>query len=98
MLRLVTILMVLVTFLIPLLECFDRWDRPGLSNDTEFPVFVIALLISMILLSLVAIARRIQDQLTDQTTALIVYQRTNQESHAWFYITPPAAFSPPLRT
>ena len=98
MLRLVTILMVSVTFLMPLLECFDRWDGPGLSNDTEFPVFVIALLISMVLLALVAIARRIKDQLAKQTTTPIVYRRTNQESHAWFYITPTAAFSPPLRT
>lgn len=22
----------------PLLELFDRWDAPGLSNDTEFRV------------------------------------------------------------
>ena len=34
-----TLFFVLVTFLAPLAECFDRWDAPGIGNDTEFAVF-----------------------------------------------------------
>lgn len=98
LLELVTIVLISVTALMPLLECFDRWDRPGLSHDTEFPVFLIALLISMILVALIAIARRIKDRLSDQTTTLVVYERTNAEHETWFDIAAPIAFSTPLRT
>lgn len=52
----------MVTFLMPLLECFDRWDKPGLSNDTEFPVFLIVLFVALVLLALVAMARKFFDR------------------------------------
>jgi len=58
LIKFVTIFFVMVTFLMPLLECFDRWDRPGLSNDTEMPVFLIVLFVSLVLLAVVAMARR----------------------------------------
>ena len=56
--KFVTISFVMATFLMPLLECFDRWDRPGLSNDTEMPIFLIFLFVSLVLLAVVAMARR----------------------------------------
>jgi hypothetical protein len=50
LLQFATFLFVLVTFLAPLSECFDRWDTPGLSNDTEFAVFALILLLCLVLL------------------------------------------------
>lgn len=52
----------MVTFLMPLLESFDRWDKPGLSNDTEFPVFLTVLFVALVLLALVAMARKFFDR------------------------------------
>lgn len=74
LLKFVTIFFVLVTFLMPLLECFDRWDRPGLSNDTEFPVFLIALFVTLVLLAAVAIASRFHDDLGHMRTTEIRYE------------------------
>lgn len=42
--------MMLMGAFIPLLELFDRWDAPGLSNDTEFAVFALILVICLVLL------------------------------------------------
>ena len=44
-----TILFLWVTVCAPLLECFDRWDAPGLTNDIEFPLFLIVLLVTLAL-------------------------------------------------
>lgn len=44
-----TILFLWVTVCAPLVECFDRWDAPGLTNDTEFPLFLTALLVALAL-------------------------------------------------
>jgi hypothetical protein len=41
---------VLVTFLAPLAECFDRWDAPGIGNDTEFAVFFLIFALCLVLL------------------------------------------------
>lgn len=42
--------MMLIGAFIPLLEFFDRWDAPGLSNDTEFSVYAFILAICFVLL------------------------------------------------
>lgn len=34
----------------PLLELFDRWDKPGISNDTEFAVHALLFAICLVLL------------------------------------------------
>ena len=44
-----TILMLIGAFY-PLLELFDRWDPPGLSNDTEFKVYALLFAICLVLL------------------------------------------------
>jgi hypothetical protein len=36
--------------IIPLLEFFDRWDAPGLSNDTELSVYAFVFAICLVLL------------------------------------------------
>lgn len=40
----------LIASFVPLLEWFDRWDAPGLSNDTEYAVFALVLMICLVLL------------------------------------------------
>lgn len=54
-----TLLFVLVTFLAPLLECFDRWDAPGLANDTEFGLFALVLVLCLVLLVCALLAARL---------------------------------------
>lgn len=44
-LKLVAIFLVMVTFPMALLDYFNGWDRPGLSNGTEFSIFLIVGLI-----------------------------------------------------
>jgi hypothetical protein len=53
-----TLLFLLVMFLAPLAEFFDRWDAPGLSNDTEFGVFALVLALCLVLVVCMLIAAR----------------------------------------
>ena len=99
LLRIVTIIMVTMTVLMPLLECFDRWDRPGLGNDTEFPVFLITLFITLVILAAAAIASRMMARQNDQTETEISYEFVRSEFCSWADM-PLSAFvsiSPPLR-
>lgn len=50
MLQLGLVLLLMATFLTPIAELFDRWDAPGLGNDTEFPLFLFVLFICLVLL------------------------------------------------
>jgi hypothetical protein len=34
----------------PLLELFDRWDAPGLANDTEFKVYALLFALCLVVL------------------------------------------------
>lgn len=45
-----TMILLLAAFVIPLLELFDRWDAPGLGNDTEMGVFFLVLVLCLVLL------------------------------------------------
>ncbi|MCU1223261.1 MAG: hypothetical protein JWQ42_1354 [Edaphobacter sp.] len=58
MLQVGTFLFVLVTFLAPLMECFDRWDAPGLANDTEFGLFTLIFALCLVLLVCMLMAAR----------------------------------------
>jgi len=58
LLQIGTFLFLLVIFYAPLAECFDRWDAPGLSNDTEFAVFAIVLALCLVLVVCLLIAGR----------------------------------------
>ena len=44
-----TLILILAGFLPPLFECFDRWDAPGLGNDTEMGLFFIVFFICLAL-------------------------------------------------
>ena len=97
LLKLVTILFVSATLLMPLLECFDTWDKPGLTNDTEFPVFLITLFISLVLLAVWAIARRTMEQQKAKIRTAVVYEILWSELTSWVDLLVPPFVSPPLR-
>jgi hypothetical protein len=92
-----TIGFLLVTFLTPLLECFDTWDRPGLTNDSELPVFLFILSIALILLVATIIAGLTLARHTATTKTRIVYEFFHSEMRAWHDIVIPPILSPPLR-
>src|SRR5260370_19290223 len=50
LLQIGSFLLLLVTFVAPLSECFERWDAPGISNDVEFAVFALILALCLVLL------------------------------------------------
>jgi hypothetical protein len=56
LLQIGTFLFLLVIFCAPLAECFDRWDAPGLSNDTEFAVFALVFALCLVLVVCLLIA------------------------------------------
>jgi hypothetical protein len=58
LLQIGTMLLLLVSFAVPLAEYFDRWDPAGVADDTEFAVFAFVLAVCLILLvcQLVALA------------------------------------------
>jgi hypothetical protein len=43
-------IMMLIGAIYPLLEIFDRWDPPGLSNDTELSVYALLFAVCLALL------------------------------------------------
>jgi len=99
LLRFVTIVMVTMTLLTPLLECFDRWDRPGLGNDTEFPLFLITLFITLVILIAAAISRRMMARQNAQTETGIACEFVRSE-FLWptdITASPFSSISPPLR-
>lgn len=95
--KLVTIFLVAMTILMPVLECFDRWDRPGLSNDTELPLFLIVLFVSFVLMAVAAIAARAMERQSEQTTTEIVYEFVRTQFSSWTDVIVPPVLSPPLR-
>lgn len=97
LLRLVTIVMISMTFLLPLLEYFDRWDRPGLGNDSEFPLFLITLFITLAILVAVAIARRMMARQNARSESAIVCEFARSEFYSWTDIIVSPFISPPLR-
>jgi hypothetical protein len=97
LLKFATILLVTVTFLMPLLECFDRWDKPGLTNDTEFPVFLVVLFVALVLLAVGAMARRALDRQGNTVEGYILYEPFVVLLDAWTDIVVAPFVSPPLR-
>ncbi len=43
-------ILMLIGAIYPLLELFDRWDPPGLSNDTELRVYAFLFAVCLVLL------------------------------------------------
>jgi hypothetical protein len=87
-----------VLFLAPLAECFDSWDPPGISNDSEFALFVLVFTLCLVLL----VSKLISDLAT--RVSLIWLANYHQFAHAkaaeaglsFTNFIPPLP-SPPLR-
>lgn len=43
-------MLLIAAFIVPLIEFFDHWDPPGLSNDTEYAVYALVFAICLVLL------------------------------------------------
>ena len=95
--RFAVIILVTMTVLMPLLEYFDRWDRPGLGNDTELPLFLVTLFITLVMLVAAAIARRMFARQNAQTETDIVFEFIPSELISWTDIVVPPFVTPPLR-
>jgi hypothetical protein len=50
------LLLMLATFVAPVVEMFDRWDAPGLGNDTEFALFLFVFLLCLVLVVAMLVA------------------------------------------
>lgn len=93
-----TLIMLLATLLTPLSEALDRWDAPGLSNDTEFHIFAFVLLLALVLLVSKLIAVRSQIILLIASPLVLA---PHEEHVAWNDFALLSIFtpdnSPPLR-
>jgi hypothetical protein len=49
LLQFATVLLLLAGFIAPIVEIFDHWDPEGLSDDTEFGVFALLLVLTFVL-------------------------------------------------
>jgi hypothetical protein len=49
LLQIGALLLTLATLLAPISEALDRWDPPGLGNDTEMGVFALILVLCLLL-------------------------------------------------
>jgi len=91
------ILLIVATFVAPLAECFDRWDAPGLGNDTEFALFLFVFLICLVLVVAMLVAL---GALKRQFVSRLVPLRMTflMETLVWVMPFPvPPHSSPPLR-
>lgn len=92
-----TFLFILTALLAPLAECFDRWDAPGLTDDTEFTLFALVFVLCLVLLisKLISVFAQLI-----HLVALPLDKRserlTPSRSEAFFGIIPSLS-SPPLR-
>jgi len=98
LLQLGTWCLFLAAFITPLVECFDRWDEPGIANDTEFAVFALILTLCLVLLvskllSVVALAMR----LVAQSHSLDAESASAASAHSLIAFFVPPLSSPPLR-
>lgn len=91
-----TILFLWVTVCAPLVECFDRWDAPGLSNDIEFPLFLIALVVALVLVvSYIVAALVLARQRIARLTMLVIEPFSPVSFHLQEAAVP--LYLPPLR-
>jgi hypothetical protein len=91
-------MLLLAAFVIPLLEFFDRWDAPGLGNDTEMGVFFLILVLCLVLVVCKLIAA-LSGRLSWITTLLTRWEQTFRLLDQLFLkiIFIPPQFPPPLR-
>ncbi len=92
MLRVGTFVLLLSVFLAPTFELFDRWDAPGLCNDTEMAVFGLVLLLCLAL-AVWEIVSSLADQFSDVVVAILSPERSSplhlEQAFGYKLIVPP---------
>lgn len=90
--------MILVAAFVPMLELFDYWDKPGLSNDTEYGVFGLVLTICLVLLVGKLISSRAL--LLGFTSVRVLLpdsrEKPDDTGHSSILVVPPRFFAPLL--
>ena len=88
----------LIGAFIPFLELFDRWDAPGLSNDTEYAVFafILAICLALLVSKLIA-SSALQIGFTSCRALLRDDRAKSVEAGHTFFFTIPPLFILPLR-
>ena len=91
-------LMLLIAAFVPLLEFFDYWDAPGLSNDTEFAVYAVVFAICLVLLVCKLIASGVLKFSFISVRLFLRDDRARpiEASHTFIFVIPPL-FLAPLR-
>ena len=92
------VLLLLVTFVTPLSEWFDRWDAPGLSNDAEFAIFALVLTLCLVLLvSRLVSVMALRMRLIAEPYLARAEAWDTTATHSPFAICVPPLSPPPLR-
>lgn len=91
-------MLLLAAIVSPVLEFFDRWDTPGLGNDTEFATFALILIVCLLL----AVCKLLSDRAKTTDIDLLppyLTERPPAPCLARHFIDLPVlpAVSPPLR-
>jgi hypothetical protein len=88
--------MMLVGALVPLLELFDRWDPPGLSNDTEyaFYAFIVAICLVLLLSRLISSGALRFSLISSPAHFHSSRAKSNRNAPAFLLVTPPLSALP----
>lgn len=94
-LQFATVMMLIAAF-IPILEFFDQWDAPGLSNDTEYAVFAFVLSICLVLLVCKLISSGALKLGFRSVRAFLPDARVKhtEGEHTFIFAVPPLFFTP----
>lgn len=98
LLQFATFLLLVATIAAPVSEWFDRWDAPGISNDVEFAVFALILMLCLVLLVsklMAAVAMAMRLVLLAKLRWMEDAMGTPGDSLATFFVPPISP--PPLR-
>lgn len=91
-------ILMLIGAFYPLLELFDRWDAPGLANDTEFKVYALlfALCLVVLLCKLISSGALRFDFISWRVFLCDTRIRPVEAGHTFIFAVPPL-FILPLR-
>lgn len=84
-------MILLISVFVPCLELFDHWDPPGLSNDTEYGVFALIVILCLVLLVGKLIASGALRFIFTSIRPLLRHDRTRsiEAGHTFIFAVPP---------
>jgi hypothetical protein len=89
-------MLLLLAVLMPISEIFDQWDSPGLSNDTQFPLFTIIFAVCLVLLvcHLIAVALLLIGVSAMKFVQPADATRSSESGHTVPFVIPPLSLVP----